>query len=66
MVGCLLAKMIKVFGGDIEGMEATKFAKNYITLESLLKNRLYLKKIFISDERTSHKLSRATIRHEVE
>ena len=45
---------------------ATRFATNYIALESLLKNRADLKKIFISDECVSHKLSRSTIGHEVE
>ena len=64
--GCLLAKMRKVCGGDIVRPRATRFATNYIILESLLKNRADLKKIFISNEWASHKLSRLTIRHEVE
>ena len=64
--GCLLAKMRKVCGGDIVRPGATRFATNYIILESLLKNRADLKKIFISNEWASHKLSRSTIRHEVE
>ena len=45
---------------------ATRFATNYIALESLLKTRADLKNIFISNEWTSHKLSRSTIGHEVE
>ena len=45
---------------------ATRFAPNYIALESLLKKRADLKKIFISDEWASHKLSRSTIGHDVE
>ena len=45
---------------------ATRFATNYIALESLLKKRADLKKIFISNEWASHKLSRSTIGHEVE
>ena len=45
---------------------ATRFATNYITLETLLKKRADLKKIFISDEWASHKLSRSTIGHDVE
>ena len=45
---------------------ATRFATNYIALESLLKKRADLKKIFISDEWASHKLSRSTIGHDVE
>ena len=45
---------------------ATRFVTNYIALESLLNKRSNLKKIFISDEWASHKLSRSTIGHEVE
>ena len=63
--GWLLAKMRKVCGGEIVRLEATRFATNYIALESLLKNRVDLK-IFISDEWASHKLSRTIIGHEVE
>ena len=40
---------------------ATRFVTNYIALESLLKKMADLKKIFISDEWASHKLSRTTI-----
>ena len=64
--GWLLAKVRKVCGGDIVRPEVTRFATNYIALESLLKKRADLKKIFISDEWASHKLSRSTIGHEVE
>ena len=46
--------------------EATRFATNYIALASLLKKRADLKKIFISDEWASHKLSQTTIGREVE
>ena len=63
--GCLLAKMRKVYGGDIVRPGVTRFAKNYIALESLLK-KIDLKNIFLSDEWTSHKLSRSTIGHEFE
>ena len=52
----LLAKMRKVCGGDIMSPEATRFATNYIALDSLLKK--ILKKVFISNEWASHKLSR--------
>ena len=62
----LLAKMRKVCGGDIVHLGVTRFATNCIALESLLKNRADLKKIFISNECASHKLSRSTIGHEVE
>ena len=64
--GWLLAKVRKVCGGDIVRPGATRFAKNYIALESLLKKMADLKKIFISDEWASHKLSRSTIGHDVE
>ena len=64
--GCLLAKMRKVCGVDIVHQRAIIFMKNYIALKSLLKKRADLKKIFISDEWASHKLSRSTIEHEVE
>ena len=64
--GWLLAKVRKVCGGDIVRPWATRFATNYIALESLLKKRADLKKIFISDEWASHKLSRSTIGHDVE
>ena len=47
-------------------LEATRFAINYIALESLLKKKVGLKKIFISDEWASHKLSRTTIGHKIE
>ena len=64
--GWLVAKVRKVCGGDIVRLGATRFATNYIALESLLKKRVDLKKIFISDEWASHKLSRSTIGHDVE
>ena len=63
--GWLLAKMRKVCGGNIVCPWATRFATNYIALESLLKKMAHLK-IFISNEWASHKLSQSTIRHEVE
>ena len=40
---------------------ATRFATNYITLDSLLKKRVDLKKVFISNEWASHKLSRTEV-----
>ena len=64
--GWLLAKMRKICGGDIVRPGATRFETNYIALESLLKKRADLKKIFISDEWASHKLHRSNIGHEVE
>ena len=45
---------------------ATRFATNYIALDSLLKKRVDLKKVFISNEWSSHKLSRTEEGHEVE
>ena len=64
--GWLLVTMRKVYSGDIMRPGATRFAKNYITLVSLLKKRVDLKKIFISDEWASHKLSRTIVGREVE
>ena len=48
--GWLVAKMRKVCGWDIVRPGVTRFVTNCITLESLLKKRDDLKKIFISDE----------------
>ena len=45
---------------------ATRFATNYIALDSLLKKRVDLKKVFISNQWSSHKLSRTEVGHEVE
>ena len=45
---------------------ATRFATNYIALDSLLKKRVDLKKISITNEWASHKLSRTEVGHEVE
>ena len=45
---------------------AIRFAINYITFDSLLKKRVDLKKVVISDKWTSHKLSRTIARYEVE
>ena len=64
--GWLLTTMRKVCSGDIVCPRATRFATNYIALASLLKKRADLKKIFVSDEWASHKLSQMTIGREVE
>ena len=48
--GWLLAKMKKVCGRDIVRLRVIRFETNYITLASLLKKRVDLKKIFISDK----------------
>ena len=45
---------------------AIRFAIKYITLDSLLKKRVDLKKVFISDEWASHNLNRTKVRHGVE
>ena len=42
--------MKKVYGGDIVRSGAIRFATNYIALESFLKKRADLKKIFITNE----------------
>ncbi|KAL6320235.1 hypothetical protein AAG906_005305 [Vitis piasezkii] len=62
----LLAQMQKVCGGDIVRPGATRFATNYIALDSLLKKKANLKKVFISDEWAQHNLSRTLIGKEVE
>ncbi|XP_059597191.1 uncharacterized protein LOC132254761 [Vitis vinifera] len=64
--GWLLAQMRKVCGGDIVRPGATRFATNYIALDSLLKKKANLKKVFISDEWAQHNLSRTLIGKEVE
>ena len=53
-------------GGDIVRPATTRFATNYITLDSLLKKKVNLKKVFISDEWAQHKLNRTLIGKEVE
>ena len=58
--------MRKVCGGDIVGLGATRFATNYIALDSFLKKKVSLKKMFINDEHAQHKLSRTLIGKEVE
>ena len=62
----LLAKMRKVYGRDIMRPGATRFATNYIALNSLLKKMVDLKKVFISNEWASHKLNQTEVGHEVE
>ena len=47
-------------------LRATRFATNYIALDSLLKKRVDLKKVFISNEWSSHKLSQTEVGFEVE
>ena len=42
------------------------FATNYIALDSLLKKRVDLKKVFINNEWASHKLSWTKVGHQVE
>ena len=44
----------------------TRFATNYIFLYSLLKKMVDLKKVFISNEWSSHKLSQIEVGYEVE
>ena len=64
--GWLLAKMRHVCGGDIVRPGATRFATNYIALDNILKKRADLKKVFISNEWSCHKLRRTVVGHEVE
>ena len=53
-------------GGDIVRPRATRFATNYIALDSLLKQRVDLKKLFMSDEWAQHKLNRTKLGRELE
>ena len=55
--GWLLAQMRNYCGGDIVRPGATRFATNYIALDSLLKKNADLKKLFMSDEWAQHKLN---------
>ena len=64
--GWLAAKIRQVCGGDIVCLGAIRFATNYISLDSLLKKRVDLKKVFIINEWSSHQLSRTEVGHEVE
>ena len=64
--GWLLAQMRKYCGGDIVRPGATRFATNYIALDSLLKKRVDLKKLFMSDDWAQHKLSRTKHGRELE
>ena len=58
--------MRKYCGGDIVRPGATRFATNYIALESLLLKRVDLKKLFMSDEWALHKFSRTNIGRDIE
>ena len=58
--------MRKYCGGDIVWPGATRFATNYIALESLLKKRVDLKKLLMSDEWALHKLSQTNIGWDIE
>ena len=62
----LLVEMRKYCGEDIVRPGATRFATNHIALESLLKKRVDLKKLFMSDEWALHKLSRTNIGRDIE
>ena len=64
--GWLLAQMRNYCGGDIVRPRATRFATNYIALDSLLKQRVDLKKLFMSDEWAQHKLNRTKLGRELE
>ena len=64
--GWLLAQMRKYCGGDIVWPGATRFATNYIDLDSLFKKMADLKKLFMSDEWAQHKLSRTKLGWDLE
>ncbi|KAM2182398.1 hypothetical protein ACFX1Q_032888 [Malus domestica] len=56
--GWLLAKMHEFCKGDIIRPATTRFATNYIALDSLLKKKAGLKQLFTSDDWANHNLSR--------
>ena len=64
--GWLLAHMRKFYGGDIVRPGATRFATNYIALDSLLKKGVDLKKLFTSDQWAQQTLSQTKIDQEME
>ena len=64
--GWLFAQMRKYCGGDIIQPKATRFAMNYISLDILLNKKAYLKKLFMSNEWATHKLSRTNIGWDME
>ena len=64
--GRLLTQMRKYCGGDIVQPGVTRFATNYIALDSLLKKKTDLKILFMSDEWAQHKLSQTKIGRDLE
>ena len=62
----LLTQMRKYCGGDIVQPGVTRFATSYIALDSLLKKRTDLKRLFMSDEWAQHKLSQTKIGRDLE
>ncbi|KAM1826106.1 hypothetical protein ACFX13_025498 [Malus domestica] len=57
--GWLLAKMREFCKGEIIRPATTRFATNYIALDSILKKKARLKQLFTSDDWANHNLSRS-------
>ncbi|XP_068315293.1 uncharacterized protein [Pyrus communis] len=57
--GWLLAKMVEFCKGEIICPAITRFATNYIALDSLLKKKAGLKQLFTSDDWANHNFSRS-------
>lgn len=62
----LLSQMRTFCKGDIVRPGATRFATNYIALNSLLKKKVGLKALFTSDEWASNPLSRTNMGKQIE
>ncbi|KAM1329377.1 hypothetical protein ACFX2F_013556 [Malus domestica] len=64
--GLLLAKMREFCKGEIICPATTRFATNYIALDSLLKKKAGLKQLFTSDDWANHNFSRSNTGRMVE
>ncbi|XP_070676308.1 uncharacterized protein [Malus domestica] len=64
--GWLLAKMREFCKGEIIRPATTRFATNYIALDSLLKKKAGLKQLFTSDDWANHNFSRSNASRMVE
>ncbi|KAM1523187.1 hypothetical protein ACFX10_013237 [Malus domestica] len=64
--GWLLAKMREFCRGEIIRPATTRFATNYIALNSLLKKKAGLKQLFTSDDWANHNFSRSNTGRMVE
>ncbi|KAI5317211.1 hypothetical protein L3X38_036918 [Prunus dulcis] len=64
--GWLLAKMREFCKGEIIRLATTRFATNYIALDSLLKKKSGLKQLFTSEDWANHNFSRSNAGRMVE